>query len=120
MKKLIPPALLTAIGFGVFNEHVREIFMNQPQWLVIVEASIAYIVIGFLNGIEVCSRVAMHEGRSYIKTDPDSILGVLSGIAWPIHWSVIKPIMMISKVTSAAVTKRLASLHAKRDAKENA
>ncbi len=75
MKKLIPPAVLTAIGFGLFNEHVREIFMNQPDWLVIAEASIAYIVIGFLTGVDVASKMAMNKGRSFIDWDPDAIAG---------------------------------------------
>jgi len=120
MKKLITPAVLTAIGFGVFNEHVREVFMNQPEWLVIVEASIAYIVIGFLTGVDVASKIAMSKGRSYITDDPDGILGTLCGIGWPIYWGTVKPIMTFGKITSVVAKKRLASLYAKRDAKANA
>lgn len=116
LKKLIPPAVLTAIGFAVFNEHVREVFMNQPVWLVIVEVSIAYIVIGFLTGIDVASKMAMKKCQSYIDVDPEGILGTLSGIGWPVYWSVVKPIAMIGRATSAATKKRLTSLRAKRDA----
>lgn len=122
MNKLITPAVLTAIGFAFFNEHVREAFTTQPGWLMIVEASIVYVVIGFLTGIEVASKMAMKNGYNYIKTDPHGICGVLSGIGWPVYWSVVKPIVMIGRVTSAATEKRLTSLCTKRarDAKERA
>ncbi len=119
MKKLITPAVLTAIGFAFFNEHVREAFTTQPGWLMIVEASIAYIVIGFLTGIDVAAKMAKKKGQSYIDVDPEGILGTVSGIFWPVYWSVAKPIAMIGRVTSAATKKRLTSLRAKRDAKEN-
>ena len=122
MKKLITPAVLTAIGFAFFNEHVREAFTTQPGWLMIVEASIAYIVIGFLTGVDVASKLAMSRSRSYIQADPDGMAGALSGIFWPVYWTVAKPIMAFGRVTSAVAQKRLTSLNAKakRDSEERA
>ncbi len=93
MKKLITPAVLTAIGFAFFNEHVREVFMNQPQWLVIVEASIAYIVIGFLNGVEIAARGKI---KGWYSVDVN-MLGVLSGIFWPAYWTVGVPVFHAGK-----------------------
>lgn len=115
MKKLITPAVLTAIGFAAFNEHVREAFMTQPNWLMIVEASVAYMIIGFLNGVDVAAKVAMHCGRSYFK-DPDGIAGVFSGLLWPIDWVVVRPAIKFSNLAQSVAASRLESLRNKRDA----
>lgn len=119
MNKWITPAVLTAIGFGLFNEHVREAFMHQPQWLVIVEASIAYVVIGFLNGIDVAAKIRAHYGRGSFVADPDGIAGTMAAIGWPIHWSIVKPLMGIYSMAGKLSESRFQQVRAKRDAKEN-
>lgn len=86
--KFIISFILMAVGFGVCNASVREFFMSQPDWLMIIEGSIVYVVIGFFNAIETTARLKI----SKYSNGDDGFFGFMSGILWPAHWVVFKPV----------------------------